>query len=567
MTSPEAVAHQLIRTPEGHRNPYPLYHQLRELAPVHRSEAAKGWLVTRYDDCRTVMRDPRFQKLYDEAMDARSRHWRERPALRWAGETLLNLDAPLHTRLRRHVFTWFTRGSVEQLRPTVEAMVDQLLGEFGEGDLMQQVAFRLPIGVIGELLGVPAEDLPAFRDLTLRLTAAFELGATREQLDEADAAADEMTSYFDALIGGKRARPGDDLISRLIGAADEGDGLTDREISALATLLFFAGFETTTNMIGHGVLAFLDFPDQVELLRAQPELWKSFTAEILRHSGTVQLISRFAVEDVEVGGVTIPAGESVYPLIGAGNRDPARYVDPDRFDLTRTDIHPLSFGGGVHHCLGASLADMELEILFRRLIEEYDVTELGELHHYRDRLSLQAPAEVPIRLSVRGTAAPLASRPTGDDSAWRASYRRRAEETAPPDPQVVALRRTLLERLPFFAGCAPDELEVLAATSYDLAFEAGDRLIVQGAESLDCYVIVEGEAEVTIDGVPVRTVGADDIVGEIGLVEHRTRTATVTASGHLIVFAISAERLGQVTAANPAAADHMQKVLYDRYGV
>src|SRR6266540_3538373 len=216
----ESIAVALLRTTEGRSHPYPLYHRLRELAPVHHSETAKGWMLTRYEDCKAALRDPRFEKRYEEALDARSRHWRDRPALVWAGTTLLNLDGPIHARLRRHVFRWFTRGSVEGFRPMVETLTDTLLDDLagsGGGDLMERVAFRLPIAVIGELLGVPKEDLPPFRQRTLALTAAFELGVTREMLDAADAAAVECVAYFNDLIAEKRAQPpADDLISRLV---------------------------------------------------------------------------------------------------------------------------------------------------------------------------------------------------------------------------------------------------------------------------------------------------------------------------------------------------------------
>src|SRR5919198_1375090 len=223
MPEPESVAYALLRTTEGRTNPYPLYQRLRDLAPVYRSDTARGWLLTRYDDCKAVLRDPGFEKRYEQAHDARSSHWRERPALVWAGKTLLNLDGPLHTRLRRHVFRWFTRGSVEALRPTVEALTDSLLDEFagdGGGDLMERVAFRLPIAVIGELLGVPQEDLAGFRERTLALTAVFDIAVAREQLDAADVAAIETIGYFDGLIAHKRANPDERLISRLIADAD-----------------------------------------------------------------------------------------------------------------------------------------------------------------------------------------------------------------------------------------------------------------------------------------------------------------------------------------------------------
>lgn len=575
----ESVAAALLRTTEGRSNPYPLYHRLRELAPVHRSDAARGWLLTRYEDCKAALRDPRFEKRYEEALDARSAHWRDRPALVWAGKTLLNLDGPVHTRLRRHVFRSFTRGSVEQLRATVDKLTDALLDDLadsGEGDLMERVAFRLPIAVIGELLGVPKQDLPPFRERTLALTAAFEIGVTKEMLDAADTAAGECIAYFNDLIADKRAHPADDLISRLVRDADGAagdDALTDEEINSLATLLFFAGFETTTNIIGNGVLALLDQPEQLDLLRAQPELCKNLPDELLRHSGTVQLLSRFTTEDVSVGDMMIPAGEAVFPLIGAANRDPARYADPDRVDVMRTDIHALAFGGGVHHCLGAALAEMEIEIVFRKLIERFDFAELAEVRPpHRDRLTIRAPSEVSIRLGRRQTAGSggegVPARPTEDDVAWRAEYRRLSEQAPGSgiEPEQLADRVALLERIPLFGGCKQSDLTMLAATAYPIAFDPGNVLCAQGADAAECYVITEGEADVTIDGTVVATATADDVVGERGPIMDLPRAATVTATTHMITFAISRNRLHNVMESNPAAAGEMRKVLAAKYG-
>jgi cytochrome P450 len=569
----ESIATALLRTTEGRSNPYPLYHRLRDLAPVHNSETARGWLLTRYEDCRAVLRDPRFQKRYEESLDARSTRWRERPSLIWAGKTLLNLDGPVHARLRRHVFRYFTRGSVDRLRPTVEAMTDGLLDELAAGpggDLMERFAFRLPIAVIGELLGVPQADLPPFRERVLALTAVFEIGASREERDAADAATTECIAYFGDLIAAKRAKPADDLLSRLTQPEAGEDGLTDDEIITLAMLVFFAGFETTTNLIGNGVLALVDQPDQLALLRERPALSETLPDELLRHCGTVQLVSRFTTEDVLVGDTVIPAGEAVFPMIGAGNRDPARYENPDLIDVTRTNIRPLSFGGGVHHCLGAALASMEIEIVFRKLVERFDFTELAEVRPpHRDRLTLRGPSEVPIRLGRRGATAAegLPARPVGEDAAWRAELRSRSERSAEPlEPEQLADRVSLLERIPLFASCRSSDLALLAATAYLMAFDPGDSLCVQGGDAPDCYVIAEGEARVTIDGATVATVGADDVVGEKGPIEDRPRAATVIATTHMITFAISRDRLHQVMESNQSAADQMRKVLAARYG-
>ena len=212
---------------------------------------------------------------------------------------------------------------------------------------------------------------------------------------------------------------------------DEADRLTNEELNTLSSLLFLAGFETTTNLIGNGVISLLSQPDQMDALRADPELCANVADELLRHDGTVQLAGRFATTDVAFGDVTIPAGDPIFVMLGAANRDPDRYPDPDRIDFTRTKIQPLAFGGGVHLCLGAPLARLEIEIVFRKLSERFATLELGdELPPHRDRLTLRSPTAVPLKLRPRPTprVAPLAARPAGDDTQWRIDYRRHVDE-------------------------------------------------------------------------------------------------------------------------------------------
>jgi cytochrome P450 len=572
----EDVVHELFFTPEGRADPYPRYHQLRELAPVHNSPKLQAWLLTRYDDCKSALRDPRLEKHFAESLDARAPRWRERPGLQWSARTMLNLDAPEHTRLRRLVVREFTPRTVEALRPKVEAMVDDLLDQMRDvGELMEELAFKLPISVIGMLLGVPPEDRPQFRDLTQRLTAVFELGATRDMLDEADAAVLECTAYFDKLIDERRAHPQDDLLSRLIvqdanadAEAGEPDHLTNEELNNLAALLFLAGFETTTNLIGNGMIALLSQPDQMDALRTQPELCANIADELLRHDGTVQLASRFATTDVAFGDVTIPSGEGLFIMLGAANRDPERYPDPDKVDFTRTKVQPLSFGGGVHLCLGAPLARLETEIVFRKLADRFDAIELaGELPPHRDRLTLRSPTAVPLKLRRPSSdRVPLAARPAGDDTQWRAQYRAHLEEQAAAlsDAEREA-RVALLQRVPFFAPCSGEELASLATTAYPISFDPGEQLCVEGEEAPDLYVIAAGEADVFVGAEHIGAVGADDVVGERGVILDATRAATVTAASHMITFAISRERLRQVLEGSPHVVAAMREHVERRY--
>jgi cytochrome P450 len=233
-------------------------------------------------------------------------------------------------------------------------------------------------------------------------TAAFETLPTPAQLAAADAAHLEIFAYFASLIGGKRRRPAVDLLSALVQANDD-DRLTDEELQSLASILFIGGFETTSHLIGNGLLGLLDHPEQVALRREDASLQANLGEELLRYDGTVQLSSRYALEPVDVDGVTIPAGENIMLLLGAANHDPARFAAPDRLDVRRTNVEPLSFGGGVHFCLGAALARLEIDVVFRALLDRFDTIALdGPRPRFRDRLTLRGLES--LHVSVRPAA-------------------------------------------------------------------------------------------------------------------------------------------------------------------
>jgi hypothetical protein len=300
---------------------------------------------------------------------------------------------------------------------------------------------------------------------------------------------------------------------------------------------------------------------------------------------------------VDVGGVTIPAGEGVLTLLGAANHDPARFPDPDRLDVTRTGIEPLSFGGGVHFCLGSLLAQAEIEVTFRTLLGRFGTIELRSEPRFRDRLTLrglealdvacrvEAPAVRPSvapavrsRASIPAREAPrldpavpvLGVRPRAD-GAWRAALRSRVEGGEAMGGEAigrdVAAKMILLGRTQLFRRCTFAELEELAATAYAMSFEPGDLLCVQGGDPLECYVIAEGEAVVTIDGRPVATAAEDDVIGERGPLAGAPRAATVTAATHMNTWAISRERLLGVVARNAPLAEWMRTEMQRRYGV
>ena len=608
----EQAAVELFRTPEGLRNPYPLYHRIREAAPVFYSDTVRSWIVSRYDDCYSALRDPRIGKDFEERMDATRPWWRERPSLTRFSTSMLNIDGPEHTRLRRMVSKLFTFRSVEKLRPAVDRMVDELiepLAEAGGGDLVSELAFPLPVKVIGELLGVPEQDREQFRSLVLDLTKVFEPNVHREDFDVADAATHKIDAYFLGLIAAKRARPDDGLLSQLANADENGDRLTDEELVTMATLLFIAGFETTTNLIGNGMVGFLLHPDQFDVLRDAPQLASQLPFEILRYDGTVQMVIRQTKDVFAVDGATVSPGESVLLMVAGANHDPDRFANPDALDVTRPDIKPLSFGGGIHFCLGAALAAVEIEIVFRKLVERFHIiTPDGDIPPHRDRLTLRGMSTLPLVMQTHGRARPsthvpaqapprrdettarapvgrrargdlekeaepsaergakLGPRPATDDAAWRAALRSRMEERAPTTDDELAATVALLGRVPLFRACSPSDLEQLARTAYPLTFEAGDVLCAEGADAHECYVIAEGEASVTTGDQVVATVSHDDVVGEKGPIEGRPRAATVTATNHMLTVAISRDHLLALMDTSPAAATAMRELVAARYG-
>ena len=602
----EAVAgaeFQLLVTPEGRADPYPHYDVLRTHAPVHHSAIANGWLLTRYEDCHAVLRDPRFGRGYVQSMNVRSPHWRSRPSLARGERSMLNLDGPEHLRLRRLVVRSFTPRTVQTLRPRIEGFVDELVDALehkGGGDLMSELAFPLPVRVIGELLGVPEEDQASFRHRVQALTAIFEVTATPDMLDGADVAQLESDQYFTRLVESKRSQPGDDLLSQLVAEDDSGDQLTTEELVNLALLLFAAGFETTTNLIGNAMVGLLLHPEQMDLLRRHPEYFENLPDELLRYDGTVQIAGRLAAEPVEVGGTVIPGGEPVFPLVGAANHDPARYPNPEALDVTRTDIRPLTFGGGVHLCLGAALARVETEIVFRKLLERLPTIEAAGEVSFRDRLTLRGPVEVPLSFdgsgghqlkvvpaesgrtvvvagppaskadepptfSVPGDSLPLRPGSGVESRDWLAEFRARVEASAQTDAEVEAVAG-LLGRVPLFSGCTASELADLAATTYPISFDPGEVLCAEGADSPECYVVAEGEASVEVDGTEIAVVRADDVVGERGPLLGAPRNATVRAKSHMLTYAISRQRLLRLAQQSEAVRTGMEQVLQHRYG-
>jgi cytochrome P450 len=395
------IVMSLMATPEGRRNPYPHYDRLRALAPVARSGIGGLWFLTGFDDCHNVLRDPRFGKGDPDAPLTLLPGAAPRRRLRFAGKTMLLVDPPDHTRLRGLVSREFTPRRVERLREGVERMCDELLDDIadtGEVDLMDTLAFPLPVRVIGELLGVPEADRDGFRPLVLAAAKSIEPDMTEEEFAAADAAGQQQADYFTQLIADRTAHPEDDLLSALIAVRDGTDRLDEEELIATAILLFAAGFETTTNLIGNGIVTLLQHPDQLALLRRDPSLLASAVDEILRVESPVQLDLRIAFDDVDLADQRIQAGDAVVTMLGAANRDPAKIPEPDRFDITRGDVPLMSFATGIHYCLGANLARMEGRVVLQRLLDRFNTIELvDDEPAWRDRLTLRGLDHINVR--------------------------------------------------------------------------------------------------------------------------------------------------------------------------
>jgi cytochrome P450 len=363
-------------------DPYPTYHRLRAMAPVWLSPLG-FWIVTRYEDAALVLRDRRFGKDY--AANVTRRYGPtilDEPAYASMARMMLVLDPPDHTRLRGLVTKAFTARRVEAMRPRIAAVVDGLIDRVaGQGgmDVIADFAHRLPIIVICDMLGIPEEDREQFfhrSRVNGRMIDPVPL--SREEIDAANANTEETNAYFDDLFERRRREPRDDLTTQLVQAEEAGDRLSAAELRANVALLFAAGHETTANLIGNGLLALHRNPEQWAALQAEPGLIPGAMEELLRYDSSVQMTGRTVQEDLELAGVALPKGAQVVCFLGAANRDPAVFADPDRLDVRREKVTPLSFGGGIHFCLGAQLARIEAQEAFAGLLRRLPGMELPE---------------------------------------------------------------------------------------------------------------------------------------------------------------------------------------------
>jgi cytochrome P450 len=382
-------------------DPYPSFARAREVAPVQWHEGLGLWLAFTHAEVNAVLRDRRLGRI-----------WADRdPAGRFESfnlihrNAILEMEPPHHTRLRRLISTAFARGHVERLRPWVEELAGRLVDELLEEsagtrpvDLLT-MAEQLPVAVIAELLGVPEADRQLLRPWSNAIVKMYEYERTRQREDAAERAADEFVAYLRELAADRRRHPGDDLVSHLVSVRDaDGDRLTEDELVTTCILLLNAGHEATVNVTANGTLALLRHSDQLRRLRADRSLLPTAIEEFMRFDSPLQLFERTATEDVEVGGNTVEKGQKIAALLGSANHDPAVFADPETLDVGRAENPHVSFGAGVHFCIGAPLARVELQASFGALLDRTSSLELGGEPVRRTEFVIRGLAELPVVL-------------------------------------------------------------------------------------------------------------------------------------------------------------------------
>ena len=390
--------------PDFIADPYPTYRELRERDPFHYSPLTGSIAVSRYEDVDAILRDFRSFRNAPPVEKPSPLAWEQ--TRRQLAPDLLVLDAPDHTRLRGVVNHAFAPRQIARMEDDIRETAHALLDELGDGtefDLMESLASSLPMVVIAEMIGVATNDREQFKIWSNRIARVLEPNMTPEEGRLVLDTAMELDKYFVPIIEDRRREPKDDLVSRLVQAEQEGHKLTNEETQVTLRLLLVAGNETTTNLIGNGVRALLEHPEQLQLLREQPELIPDAIEERLRYDSPVQLDLRYVADDMELGDKRAKADSWVSLLIGGANRDPEVFDDRETLDLTRKDAGNISFGRGVHHCLGAPLARLEAKIAFEVLLERFDEIQFGSREPvYKPNIVLRGLSNLDVRVHHRG---------------------------------------------------------------------------------------------------------------------------------------------------------------------
>jgi cytochrome P450 len=361
----------------------------------------ESWVLSCYEDVDTVLRD--HKRFSSDARNRRSRRRRRQSSVAFPNEppSMLFLDPPDHTRLRALVNRAFIPQAIEALKPRIRQIAEDLLNQIQDPaafDVIETIAYPLPVIVMAELLGVPTEHRARFKLWSDQRARLLEPTITASEIQAAIQAGREFDAYFMDVINARRKEPRGDLISTLVAAEEAGDKLTQGELLVMLRLLLIAGNETTTNLIGNGLLALLRHPDQLQALRDDPGRMPTAVEELVRYDGPVQVDGRTATEDMEIKGRRIRPGQSVVVLIGSANHDPDVFRNPEQLDITRKEASHIAFGRGIHHCLGAPLARLEGRIAFEAILERFaDIRLLTDQPQFKDNVVLRSLQSLPVR--------------------------------------------------------------------------------------------------------------------------------------------------------------------------
>lgn len=387
-------------------NPYPTYRELRERDPFHPSPLTGSLVVSKYDDVDATLRNHKAFSNNRRSAETGNRRNIGEQVEHQLQPSMLVLDPPDHTRLRSLVNRAFTPRQVakmeQHIRETAHALLDEVERD-DEFDLMVNLAALLPIVVIAEMIGVPTEDRQQFKVWSNRFARLLEPNLSEDERSVVFSTAQLFDEYFKGIVAEHRENPRDDLVSRLIEAEEEGDKLTEAEMISTLRLLLVAGNETTTNLIGNGLKALLENPDQLQLLRQRPELIDNAIEELLRYDSPVQVDARTTREETQLDRHQLESGRSILLLIGGANRDPDEFTDPESLNITREDSGNISFGRGIHHCLGAPLARLEGKVAFEALLERYNDISFGaRTPEYKPNIVLRGLKHLDIRVERAG---------------------------------------------------------------------------------------------------------------------------------------------------------------------
>jgi cytochrome P450 len=394
-------------SPEFKANPYPFYDMLRASAPLFHWEQWNMWFATDYETCMALLKDNRLGHELLSVMTREQLGWQEPPAhqmplVDMQQSWMLFRDPPTHTRLRMLVHKAFTPRMIEQLRSRIQSVTDHLLDAAfanGQMDIVADLAVPLPVMVIADMLGVPESDRDLFRGWSRDLAHTLELTDSEAIYNRGAAATVDFSAYLRDLANARRKQPQPDLMSALVEAEDQGDKLTEQELISTCILLLVAGHETTTNLIGNGMLALLRNPDQLAALRANPALGRSAIEELLRYDSPVQMTSRAVLHETEHNGQTLRQGMQVSFMLGAANHDPAVFDQPATLDITRDPNPHLSFSNGIHYCLGAPLARLEGQIAIQTLLARApEIRLLDDNPTYRETWVLRGLNGLPVKV-------------------------------------------------------------------------------------------------------------------------------------------------------------------------